>query len=99
MISFEIIAKQAKLQILQISENDTVIAKGIQVPEALISFNDDGKSIISYPGYWCFCTIQRQPCIINRREIQIIHRSEQEKQLEKSFFKALMRQHNLFLGM
>ena len=54
MISFEIIAKQAKLQILQISENDTVIAKGIQVPEALISFNDDGKSIISYPDTGVF---------------------------------------------
>ena len=54
MISFEMIAKQAKLQILQIFENDAVIANGIQVPEALMSFDDASKSIISYPDTGVF---------------------------------------------
>lgn len=44
---FETIAKQAKLDVLQITENDIVIAKGIHVSEALLSFKDRDTSIIS----------------------------------------------------
>lgn len=37
-----------EMQILQITENNTVVAKGIHIPEAVMSFDDDDKSIISY---------------------------------------------------
>lgn len=52
--NFETIAKQAKLQILQITENDIVIAKGICIPEAVTSFCDNNTSTISYPDTGVF---------------------------------------------
>lgn len=52
--NFETIAKQAKLQILQITENGIVIAKGICIPEAVTSFCDNNTSTISYPDTGVF---------------------------------------------
>ena len=52
--NFETIAKQAKLQILQITENGIVIAKGICIPEAVTSFCDNNASTISYPDTGVF---------------------------------------------
>lgn len=52
--NFETIAKQAELQILQITENGIVIAKGICIPEAVTSFCDNNTSTISYPDTGVF---------------------------------------------
>ena len=43
-LSFEEMAKQNKIEILQIKENN-IEAKGIYIPEAIISFNDDKKAV------------------------------------------------------
>lgn len=52
-LSFEEMAKQNKIEILQIKENN-IEAKGIYIPEAIISFNDDKKAIIGYPDTGVF---------------------------------------------
>ena len=44
-ISFETIAQQVGMEILQITENGIVIAKGICIPEAVTSFCDNNTSI------------------------------------------------------
>lgn len=48
------VAKQAEIQILQISKNDIAIAKGVHIPEAVMSFDDSNKSVISYPDTGIF---------------------------------------------
>lgn len=46
--SFEILARQAGLSILNIMENDNVIASGFFIPKAVAAFHDDNISAISY---------------------------------------------------
>ena len=47
-------AKQAEIQLLQIFENNIAIARGVHIPEAVMSFNDSNKSAISYPDTGIF---------------------------------------------
>ena len=47
-------AKKAGLDILTITKNDNVIARGIFISEAVLSFDDNGKSGISYPDTGVF---------------------------------------------
>lgn len=54
MISFEMMAKQAKTEILQIFDNGIVKAKGIFIPDAVTYFHDDDISAISYPDTGVF---------------------------------------------
>lgn len=53
-ISFETIVQQVGMEILQITENGIVIAKGICIPEAVTSFCDNNTSTISYPDTGVF---------------------------------------------
>lgn len=53
-IGFETIAQQIGIEILQITENGIVIAKGICIPEAVTSFDDNNTSVISYPDTGVF---------------------------------------------
>lgn len=53
-INFKIIAQQMEIPVLQITKNDTVIAKGICIPEAVTSFCDNNTSTISYPDTGVF---------------------------------------------
>ena len=53
-INFETIAQQVGIEILQITENGIVIAKGICIPEAVTSFCDNNTSTISYPDTGVF---------------------------------------------
>lgn len=53
-IGFETIAQQIGIEILQITENGIVIAKGICIPEAVTSFCDNNTSTISYPDTGVF---------------------------------------------
>lgn len=46
--SFHTIAKQSEIEILQIIRDGTAIAKGIHIPKAVTSLDDNGKSAISY---------------------------------------------------
>mgnify|MGYP001069569773 CR=1 FL=1 len=53
-ISFETLAQQVGMGILQITENGIVFAKGICIPEAVTSFCDSNTSTISYPDTGVF---------------------------------------------
>lgn len=53
-IGFETIAQQVGMEILQITEDGIVIAKGICIPEAVTSFCDNNTSTISYPDTGVF---------------------------------------------
>lgn len=53
-ISFETIAQQVGMGILQITENGIVIARGICIPEAVTSFCDNNTSTMSYPDTGVF---------------------------------------------
>lgn len=47
--NFKAIAKQMGIHILEITENEAILAKGIHIPEALLAFKDGDTSIRGYP--------------------------------------------------
>lgn len=52
-MTFTGIERQTGIQILQINKG-TIFAEGIYIPRALFSFDDDKKSILSYPDMGIF---------------------------------------------
>lgn len=52
--NFESIAQQTGTQILQITKDDFVIAKGVYIPEAVACFCDNNISVIGYPDTGVF---------------------------------------------
>lgn len=54
MISFENIAQQVGIPVLQITKDRIVLAKGIHIPETIASLCDDNTSTISYPDTGIF---------------------------------------------
>ncbi len=56
--TFEALAEQAKIKVLQITENNDTIARGIYLPEAVTSFCDNNISTISYPDTGVFVLFQ-----------------------------------------
>ena len=50
--------EQRNFRVLHIFEEDIVIATGIDIPEALISFDDNGTSVISYPDTGIFVLLR-----------------------------------------
>ena len=53
-MSFEEIATTANMKILKIERDKTIIARGIHMSEALITFEDNETSVISYPDTGVF---------------------------------------------
>lgn len=46
--------EQMNFRVLYIFKDDNIIATGVDIPEALISFDDNGTSVISYPDTGIF---------------------------------------------
>lgn len=53
-MSFEEVATTAKMKILKIERDKTIIARGIYMPEAVCAFEDNATSVISYPDTGVF---------------------------------------------
>ena len=67
MESFEEMAKRAGMQKLQI-EKGGISAKGIYIPNALFSFDDDQKSILSYPDMGIFILLPESHAFFPAKE-------------------------------
>lgn len=55
-IDFETMAQEK--DILKITRENTIIARGIYLPEAVTSFRDDDTSVISYPDTGVFILLK-----------------------------------------
>lgn len=50
--------EQETIKVLQISKSNVAIATGIYIPEALMSFDDNDTSVISYPDTGVFVLLR-----------------------------------------
>lgn len=66
--NFQTMADQSKTPILKINKNGAVIARGIYIPEALITFHDNDTSIINYPDTGVFVLFKNSLCSLKEEK-------------------------------